>query len=94
MPSKPSKKLPTVIDGYRRGDREFFRGHAVALDDKDERTAIPLVAGYPAGSVGALHKTEWTGGDSPENGDHHVRIFGSLNTSKVRRHARSCRRGG
>jgi hypothetical protein len=27
----PSKKLPTVIDGYKRGDREFFRGHAVAV---------------------------------------------------------------
>lgn len=26
----PSKKLPTIIDGYRRGDKEFFRGHAVA----------------------------------------------------------------
>ena len=26
----PSKKLPTVLDGYRRGDREFFRGHAIA----------------------------------------------------------------
>jgi hypothetical protein len=25
----PSKTLPTVIDGYRRGDREFFRGHAI-----------------------------------------------------------------
>lgn len=27
----PSKKLPTVLDGYRRGDREFFRGHAIAV---------------------------------------------------------------
>ena len=27
----PSKKLQTVIDGYKRGDREFFRGHAVAI---------------------------------------------------------------
>lgn len=26
----PSKKLPTVIDGYKRGDKEFFRGHAAA----------------------------------------------------------------
>ncbi len=25
----PSKTLPTIIDGYRRGDREFFRGHAI-----------------------------------------------------------------
>ena len=27
----PSKKLQTVIDGYKRGDREFFRGHALAV---------------------------------------------------------------
>ena len=26
----PSKKLQTVIDGYKRGDRDFFRGHAMA----------------------------------------------------------------
>ncbi|MBS0664533.1 MAG: twin-arginine translocation signal domain-containing protein [Verrucomicrobia bacterium] len=25
----PSKAIPTILDGYRRGDREFFRGHAV-----------------------------------------------------------------
>jgi len=25
----PSKVIPTILDGYRRGDREFFRGHAV-----------------------------------------------------------------
>ncbi len=25
----PSKTLPTILDGYRRGDREFFRGHAI-----------------------------------------------------------------
>ena len=27
----PSKTLPTIIDGYKRGDREFFRGHAVCM---------------------------------------------------------------
>ena len=27
----PSKKLQTVLDGYKRGDREFFRGHAIAV---------------------------------------------------------------
>ncbi len=27
----PSKKLPTILDGYRRGDREFFRGHAICM---------------------------------------------------------------
>ena len=27
----PSKKLQTILDGYRRGDREFFRGHAIAV---------------------------------------------------------------
>lgn len=26
----PSKKLQTIIDGYRRGDRDFFRAHADA----------------------------------------------------------------
>jgi hypothetical protein len=25
----PSKVIPTILDGYRRGDREYFRGHAV-----------------------------------------------------------------
>ncbi len=25
----PSKKLQTILDGYQRGDREFFRGHAI-----------------------------------------------------------------
>ncbi len=25
----PSKAIPSILDGYRRGDREFFRGHAV-----------------------------------------------------------------
>jgi len=24
----PSKVIPTIIDGYKRGDREYFRGHA------------------------------------------------------------------
>jgi hypothetical protein len=33
----PSKKLQTVIDGYRRGDREFFRGHALAVGVKPEK---------------------------------------------------------
>jgi hypothetical protein len=27
----PSKKLQTILDGYHRGDREFFRGHAIAV---------------------------------------------------------------
>jgi hypothetical protein len=25
----PSKTIPSILDGYRRGDREFFRGHAI-----------------------------------------------------------------
>lgn len=33
----PSKKLPTVIDGYKRGDREFFRGHALAVKTPSEK---------------------------------------------------------
>ena len=31
----PSKKLETVIDGYKRGDREFFRGHAICAGATD-----------------------------------------------------------
>lgn len=27
----PSKVIPTILDGYRRGDREFFRGHAICI---------------------------------------------------------------
>ncbi len=32
----PSKVIPTILDGYQRGDREFFRGHAICqgLTDK------------------------------------------------------------
>ena len=33
----PSKKLQTVIDGYKRGDREFFRGHALATGVTPEK---------------------------------------------------------
>lgn len=25
----PSKVIPSILDGYKRGDREFFRGHAI-----------------------------------------------------------------
>ena len=25
----PTKAVPTILDGYKRGDREFFRGHAL-----------------------------------------------------------------
>src|SRR5262245_22982814 len=27
VPWYPSKRLPSILKGYRRGDREFFRGH-------------------------------------------------------------------
>lgn len=33
----PSKKLQTVLDGYKRGDREFFRGHAIASNTPPEK---------------------------------------------------------
>ncbi len=33
----PSKKLQTVLDGYKRGDREFFRGHAIATGTAPEQ---------------------------------------------------------
>ncbi|GAB2781721.1 hypothetical protein GCM10027275_26790 [Rhabdobacter roseus] len=25
----PSKRIPSILDGYQRGDRDFFRGHAI-----------------------------------------------------------------
>ena len=25
----PTKAVPSILDGYKRGDREFFRGHAL-----------------------------------------------------------------
>ena len=28
----PSKVIPTMLDGYKRGDRDFFRGHAICQD--------------------------------------------------------------
>jgi hypothetical protein len=28
----PSKVIPTILDGYVRGDREYFRGHAICQD--------------------------------------------------------------
>lgn len=33
----PSRTLPSIVDGYRRGDREFFRGHAEGLGIKGEK---------------------------------------------------------
>ena len=27
----PSKTIPTILDGYKRGDREFFRAHAICV---------------------------------------------------------------
>jgi hypothetical protein len=27
----PSKTIPTILDGYQRGDREFFRAHAICV---------------------------------------------------------------
>ena len=38
----PSKKLQTVLDGYRRGDREFFRGHALATGTPPEQMDAAL----------------------------------------------------
>jgi hypothetical protein len=38
----PSKKLPTVLDGYRRGDRAFFRGHAIAAKTPPEQMDMYL----------------------------------------------------
>ncbi|MFI5356991.1 MAG: hypothetical protein ACHQ4G_06635 [Opitutales bacterium] len=31
----PSKVIPAILDGYRRGDREYFRGHAICQGVSD-----------------------------------------------------------
>ena len=31
----PSRTVPRILDGYRRGDREFFRGHAICAGVTD-----------------------------------------------------------
>jgi hypothetical protein len=38
----PSRTIPSILDGYKRGDREFFRGHAVCVGAKkpDEEEAF------------------------------------------------------
>jgi hypothetical protein len=33
----PSKTTPSILDGYRRGDREFFRGHAICAGSPTRR---------------------------------------------------------
>jgi len=41
----PSRTMPTILEGYRRGDREYFRGHlpnAGLSDDGSERTERAL----------------------------------------------------
>ncbi len=38
----PSKKLQTVLTGYKRGDREFFRGHAIATGTPADRMEAAL----------------------------------------------------
>ena len=35
VPWYPSKVTPSILDGYRRGDREFFRGHYPPPNDTD-----------------------------------------------------------
>ena len=31
----PSKNIPSILDGYKRGDRDFFRGHAICQGIKE-----------------------------------------------------------
>lgn len=38
----PSKKLQTVLTGYKRGDREFFRGHAIATNTPPDQMEATL----------------------------------------------------
>ena len=43
----PSKVIPTILDGYKRGDREFFRGHAICAG----ASGYLLMPAYPVGNV-------------------------------------------
>jgi hypothetical protein len=57
VPWQPSKALPSMIEGYTRGDRDFVRPHYPALDENfkqkqlDERLGGLLGGGMP----GARH---------------------------------------
>lgn len=45
----PSKTIPTILDGYQRGDREFFRGHAICqgiTDRAGEETFIDRIMAF------------------------------------------------
>ncbi|GAA4454614.1 hypothetical protein GCM10023189_21320 [Nibrella saemangeumensis] len=42
----PSKTIPSILDGYKRGDRDFFRGHAIALGLKDPEAVETFLDGY------------------------------------------------
>ena len=45
----PSKVIPTILDGYRRGDREYFRGHAIcqgATEPEDVELFIDRIMAF------------------------------------------------
>ena len=44
----PSRKVPSILDGYRRGDREFFRGHAICAGVTDPAGVEGFIDGYEA----------------------------------------------
>ena len=39
----PSKTIPTILDGYQRGDRDYFRGHAICLGLKKPEEAEAFI---------------------------------------------------
>lgn len=44
----PSKTLPSILDGYRRGDREFFRGHAICAGATEPAAVEKFIDGIMA----------------------------------------------
>jgi hypothetical protein len=45
----PSKVIPTILDGYVRGDREYFRGHAIcqgAIEAEDVERFIDRIMAF------------------------------------------------
>ena len=44
----PSKTIPSILDGYRRGDREFFRGHAICAGATEPAAVEKFIDGIMA----------------------------------------------
>ena len=39
----PSRTMPSILDGYKRGDREFFRGHAICVGLRKPEEQEPFI---------------------------------------------------